>query len=123
MSFKFYYDKVVFMIVLSSLALVLSVVLIWFCIFNGRAYEESDSTTFNQSLGVNEVFVVDRLEGAYAVCEDLKGEIFNFKLASLPKDIKEGNIINKVNGKYFINKKDTNTSEKRIKDTANKMWN
>jgi hypothetical protein len=123
MSFKFFSNKGVLAIVLSSLALVLSVVIIGFWIFHSKDYAKSDISTFNQNTDINQVFVIDRLEEEYAVCEDQEGRMFNYKITNLPKGIKEGDVINKVGGNYIINKKGTNLREKRIEETADKLWN
>jgi hypothetical protein len=123
MSFHFFRNKGVLVVVLSSLALVLSTVIIGFYIFHSKNYVKSDISTFNQSTDLNQRLVIDRLEGEYAVCEDQDGRIFSYKITSLPKGIQEGNIISKVDGNYIINKKGKILIEKRIEEAVDKLWN
>ena len=50
-------------------------------------------------------------------------EIINININELPNEIKTGDIIKKINGKYFIDEEETRTIEKRIEDKMNDLWN
>lgn len=63
-------------------------------------------------------YAVDRIEGDYAVLEDLEtGEIFNIELTKLP-NVRETDVLVFENGEYKI---DENAKEERIKTIRDKM--
>ena len=70
---------------------------------------------------MEEVLVVDRIEGDTAVCENRKtGKMQNIHRAELPEDIQEGNILKWQNGKYEI---DTSMEiENRIEQKMKDVW-
>ena len=71
-----------------------------------------------------EEYSVDRFEGEYAVLENRKtNEIKNVKRDMLPENIKEGSILQYVNGKYTYNEERTQEEVNRIQDKMNKLWN
>ena len=66
---------------------------------------------------------VDRFEGNIAVLENRESnEMINIRKEYLPSNIKEGDILKKVNGKYFINKNLTEETSKRIKNKMDNLW-
>lgn len=68
--------------------------------------------------------VVDRIEDNLAICEEkLTGKMVQINLESLPKEIKEGNVIKLKNGNYEIDYKEQRKIEERIKDKMNNIWN
>lgn len=74
-------------------------------------------------LGAIEDFTVDRIEEGIAVLENRETKkIENVEKEKLPQEIKEGDILKKINGKYFIDETQTNEVENRIKDKMNKLW-
>ena len=67
---------------------------------------------------------MDRFEGEYAVLENRKtNETKNVKKDMLPENIKEGSILQYVNGKYTYNEELTKEENNRIQDRMNKLWN
>ncbi len=70
---------------------------------------------------MEEVLVVDRIEGDIAVCENRKtGKMQNIYRSELPEDIQEGNILKWQNGKYEI---DTSKGiENRIEQKMKDVW-
>ncbi len=48
-------------------------------------------------------FIVDRIEGDKAVLECENGDMVNLELKALPKNIKEGDVINFQENSYFLN--------------------
>ena len=48
--------------------------------------------------------------------------MINIRKEYLPSNIKEGDILKKVNGKYFINKNLTEETSKRIKNKMDNLW-
>ena len=63
-------------------------------------------------------YAVDRIEGDYAVLEDLEtGEIINIELTKLP-NVRETDVLVFENGEYKI---DESAKEERIKTIRDKM--
>lgn len=70
-----------------------------------------------------EVLVIDRFEGDYAICENRQSKEFkNIQINKLPANIKEGSVIKYSNGKYEIDIQEEKKIEERIKDKMNKLW-
>ena len=71
-----------------------------------------------------EIFTVDRIEDDIVVLENrTTQEIINISISELPNDIKTGDVIKKVNGKYFVDEEETKNVERRIEDKMNDLWN
>lgn len=49
------------------------------------------------------IITVDRIESEFAVCEREDGSIADIPLSKLPSEIKEGSVLEFVNGEYKIN--------------------
>ena len=66
------------------------------------------------------MYTVDRIEDNYVVIEnrDTK-EVFNILKSDLPFNIKEGDILDKCDDKYYINEEET----KRIKNDIRSRFN
>lgn len=83
-----------------------------------------DEIELAQKLGAIETFTVDRIEDDIVVLENrTTQEIINSSLNELPNDIKTGDILKKVNGKYFVDEEETKNVERRIEDKMNDLWN
>ena len=88
---------------------------------NNHQFEEVELA---KKLDVIEEYSVDRFEGEYVILENRKtNEMKNVKKDLLPENIKEGSIIQYVNGKYMYNEKLTKEEINRIQDKVNKLWN
>lgn len=75
-----------------------------------------------QKLDAIEEYTIDRFEGNKAVLENRKtGKMKNVEKDKLPKEIKEGSILNCINEKYFLNQEKTKEVEKNIEDKFNKL--
>ena len=84
----------------------------------------SEEMELAKKLDAIEEYSVDRFEGEYAVLENRKtNEIKNVKKDMLPGNIKEGSILQYINGKYTYNEKRTQEEVNRIQDKMNKLWN
>lgn len=82
----------------------------------GEKIEMNNNTSKN--------YTIDRFEGDYAVCEDrINKKMINIKKDELPKDAKEGNILQYKNGKYEINIDEQKDVQERIKQKMNNLWN
>lgn len=83
-----------------------------------------DEIELAQKLGAIETFTVDRIEDDIVVLENrTTQEMINININELPNDIKTGDILKKVNGKYFVDEEETKSIEKRIEDKMNDLWN
>lgn len=65
--------------------------------------------------------VVDRIENNYAVVELEDKKIINIKLDTLPKGIKEGDVIN-IEKCITINKEETERKKAEISKEIEDMW-
>jgi len=61
-------------------------------------------------------YTVDRIENGFAVCEDENGGIVNISISQLPKNLREGDCIKRLNNGDFII--DAGLTEKRRKESA-----
>lgn len=70
-----------------------------------------------------EEFTVDRFEEDIVVLENRKtGKMTDIKKEELPQEIKTGDIIKRINGKYFIDNEQTQEVAKRIENKMNNLW-
>ena len=84
---------------------------------------KSEEIELAQKLDAVEEFSIDRFEGDIAVLENRKtGKIEEIEKNKLPNGIKEGDILQKINGKYNIDKVKTQEVKNNIKDKMNKIW-
>lgn len=82
-----------------------------------------DEVDLAQKLDAIEIFTVDRIEDGVIVLEDRNtGKMYDVNKDELPEHIKSGDIIKKINGKYFIDKLEKESIEKRIEDKMNDLW-
>lgn len=65
--------------------------------------------------------VLDRFEGDFAVIQTDQGEIRNIKKILLPKEAKEGDVIDME--KLTIDENETKRRQKAISDLAYKLFN
>ncbi len=66
--------------------------------------------------------IVDRLEEEYIVCEDENKNIVNILKNEVEDEVKEGDIIVFVDGKYIINKVKTENRKEYIQDLIKDLW-
>lgn len=84
----------------------------------------SEEIELAKKLDAIEEYSVDRFEGDNAILENRKtNEIKNVKKDMLLQNIKEGSILQYVNGKYLYNEKRTQEEISKIKDRMDKLWN
>ena len=70
---------------------------------------------------MEEIFVIDRIENNIAVCENRStGKMTEIEISKLPKDIKEGAVLN---GEYKIDIEEQKNIEERIKEKMRNIWN
>lgn len=77
-----------------------------------------------KKLNAIEEFTIDRFEEDAVVLENRKTqEIINLKKEELPEGAKTGDILKKINGKFFVDKAETKKVEDRIEQKMNHLWN
>lgn len=77
-----------------------------------------------QKLNAIQEFSVDRLEEDIVVLENREnGNRINIEKSKLPDDIKEGDILKSINGKYILDREKTIDETNRMKDKMNDLWN
>lgn len=83
-----------------------------------------DEIELAQKLDAIEEFTLDRVEGNIAVLEDRNtGKIIEIEKDKLPKGTKDGDILDKINGKFILNVEKTNNIAQRIADKMKEIWN
>ena len=76
-----------------------------------------------EKLDAIEEFTIDRFEGDFVVLEDRNtGKMIDVRKEDLPNEIKEGDILDKINGKYVVNEKKTIEAREQIKSKMDKLW-
>lgn len=68
------------------------------------------------------MIIVDRIEGAFAVCEMDDKSMQNIALAELPVGVKEGDVLAVENGAYVIDVKQTKERSERIAQKMNRLF-
>lgn len=77
-----------------------------------------------EKLDAIQEFSIDRIEGNIIVLENRKnGEIVNLEKSRLPSNIKEGDILKCINGKYMLDKEKTKDEAERIRKKMDGLWN
>lgn len=66
--------------------------------------------------------IVDRLEEEYIVCEDENKNIVNILKDEVEDEVKEGDILIFVDGKYIVNKEKTKDRKAYIQDLIKDLW-
>lgn len=67
-------------------------------------------------------FTIDRIEEGKAVLECENGEMVSLDVSSLPKNIKEGDILEFSDGSYFLDDEETEKRKKRIRDLMSNLF-
>jgi len=68
-------------------------------------------------------YIIDRFEGNFAVCQNMKNEsIVNIEKSLIVGNAKEGDVITLDNGKYFFDEKKTSERRNLIKAKFDSLW-
>jgi hypothetical protein len=72
---------------------------------------------------INLRYVLDRFEGAFAICEDMETRItVPVNKSDLPKEAKPGDVLDKDGDSYTINLEETLTRKERIQKLFESLW-
>ncbi|HHV30293.1 DUF3006 domain-containing protein [Acetivibrio mesophilus] len=66
--------------------------------------------------------IVDRFEGDFAVCENDNKEMINISKSKLPPDVKEGDVLLKIDDKYIIDTEETEARKQKISNMLDDLW-
>jgi hypothetical protein len=66
--------------------------------------------------------IIDRFEGEYAVCEKENREIIDIKTEIIPKEAKEGDVLDIQGDKITIDVKETERRKKEIEELTKDLW-
>lgn len=66
--------------------------------------------------------IVDRFEGNFAVCENDNRTIINIIRSKLPTDVKEGDVLLKIDDKYIIDTLVTKARKQKISNMMDELW-
>ena len=67
-------------------------------------------------------YIVDRIEGSFAVCEDEKGCTVDLKLSQLPEKVRSGDIISFKGGKFSIDKEAASARRAKLAAMQKSLW-
>lgn len=71
---------------------------------------------------MSSIYVVDRIEGKYAVCETEKKEMVDIELTNIFGIVKEGKVILKREDGYYVDEEATIKRKDEIKKLMEGMW-
>ena len=73
---------------------------------------------------MEKTYIVDRIEGSFAVCEGKDGAMKNVSLEKIKGNLKEGVVLLEVTEECFIvDEKKTKDREAEVQDFMKGMWN
>ncbi len=68
------------------------------------------------------MYIVDRIEGVYVVCEKEDKSFVDLDKALFPDDVKTGDVVYEEKGRFIINKEETKKRSDRIRQLMNELW-
>ncbi len=68
------------------------------------------------------MYIVDRIEGAYVVCEKEDKVFVDIEKALFPADIKAGDVVYEENGRYLIDIEQTKKRSEAIRKLMDSLW-
>lgn len=67
-------------------------------------------------------YTVDRIEGSYAIIEDKEENIINVEIINIKGNLKEGDVLYKKDGLYFIDEEETRKRSEEINNLLKGLW-
>jgi len=71
---------------------------------------------------MNERYIIDRVEGNYAIIEKENGDMYKISIESIKGDFKEGDILINQDEYFEIDKRFTLNRKNEINDKMEDMW-
>lgn len=66
--------------------------------------------------------IIDRFEGEYALCENEDKVIISVPKSHIPKEAREGSILEINHGKYTLSEDEQTSREEHIKTLMEDLW-
>ena len=83
----------------------------------------SISTIIQNNIKNSNSFVIDRFEGKFAICENLKTkEIINIPISKLSSNIKEKDVITFKNNNFHLDKEKTEIRKEKIENLTKDIF-
>lgn len=67
-------------------------------------------------------YIIDHFEEHFAVCENESGELIDIEIEKIPKKAQEGDVLILKNGKFVLDKKQTEKLRKEIEHLMDELW-
>ena len=67
-------------------------------------------------------YTVDSIEDGIVSCEDEKENHVNIELAFLPEGVKEGDVVEVIDGKFLIRREETDERRKKMAALQNSIF-
>ena len=67
------------------------------------------------------MIILDRFEGEYAVIE-VEGKMVNVEKSKVDKEVKDGDLLELIDGIYYKNEEATNNRKRSIEEKFKGMW-
>lgn len=71
---------------------------------------------------MNEKYVIDRIEGKYAILEKENGEMFEIFIENIEGNFNEGDILVKEGQSFKVNEELTKLRKEKINNIMKNMW-
>ncbi|MDO5518891.1 MAG: DUF3006 domain-containing protein [bacterium] len=71
---------------------------------------------------MKQVYIVDRFEEDYVVCEDKVKQMHDFKRSEFPKDLKVGDVVILTDNRFIIDQEETASRAEKIKSLMDSLW-
>lgn len=68
------------------------------------------------------MYIIDRFEGEFAICEDENKKMHPIKKVELPKGVQEGDCIRPIENGYVIDVEATNNRKEKISKLMNSLF-
>lgn len=69
-----------------------------------------------------EKYIIDRIEESYAIIEKENGDMYKISIENIKGDFKEGDVLNKKDEYFEVDKNFTLNRTKEINDKMKGMW-
>ncbi|WP_020155819.1 DUF3006 domain-containing protein [Caldibacillus debilis] len=67
-------------------------------------------------------YIIDHFEEKFAVCEDPEGRLVDIERSKIPKEAKEGDVLICKNGRFAVDKKQTEKLRREIERLMEEVW-
>ena len=68
------------------------------------------------------VYIIDRFEGSFAVCEEENGETIGLERARIPREAEEGDVLIHEAGVFRIDREQTARRREKMRRKLDRLW-